>query len=388
MDERNVMTAEEREKALREITGETTEELNFSGYAAEPETESAEQTPNELLEMYRNSSERKNASEVKTYKTVVGVLSAVVALLAVAIVIVSVGWITEQGTIVTEIETVEIPVTVTEYIAIDPTSEYDHELSEDSFTLSDSNYGPILVYALANVGKNEYDEECFTLDEETGYITYDDGDIYSIMGIDVSVYQGDIDWDAVKEAGVEFAIIRCGYRGYVTGTINEDSNFYQNIKGATEAGIKVGVYFFSQALTTEEALEEAEFCLDMVDGYELDYPIFFDWEVVIDADGDTARTAYIEPEQLTDNFLVFAERIEIGGYTAGIYANKKTAVWKYDLSRVDDYTMWFAGYSDTPTLYYDLQMWQYSSSGTVDGINGSVDLNIEFVSRVAIEEDE
>ena len=384
MDERNIMTAEEREKALREITGETTEELNFS----EQETESAEQTPNELLEMYRSSSERKNASEVKTYKTMIGVLAAVVALLAVAIVIVSVGWITEQGTIVTEVETVEIPVTVTEYIAIDPTSEYDHELSEDSFTLSDSNYGPILVYALANVGKNEYDEECFTLDEETGYITYDDGDTYSIMGIDVSVYQGDIDWDAVKEAGVEFAIIRCGYRGYVTGTINEDSNFRQNIKGATEAGIKVGVYFFSQALTTEEALEEAEFCLDLVDGYELDYPIFFDWEVVIDADGDTARTAYIDPEQLTDNFLVFAERIEIGGYTAGIYANKKTAVWKYDLSRVDDYMMWFAGYSDTPTLYYDLQMWQYSSSGTVDGIDGSVDLNIEFVSRVAIEEDE
>lgn len=382
MDERNVMTAEEREKALREITGEATEELNFS----QPQTEAYEQTPNELLEMYRSSSERRSESEIKTYKTIMTVLSVVVALLAVAVIVVSVGWITEQGTIVTEVETVEIPVTVTEYIAIDPTSEYDHELSEDSFTLSDSNYGPILMYALANVGKNEYDEECFTLDEETGYITYDDGDTYSIMGIDVSVYQDDIDWDAVREAGVEFAIIRCGYRGYVTGTINEDSNFRQNIKGATEAGIKVGVYFFSQALTTEEALEEAEFCLDLVDGYELDYPIFFDWEVVIDADGDTARTAYIDPEQLTDNFLVFAERIAIGGYTAGIYANKKTAVWKYDLSRVDDYTMWFAGYSDTPTLYYDLQMWQYSSSGTVDGIDGNVDLNIEFVSRISVED--
>ncbi|MCC8195778.1 MAG: glycoside hydrolase family 25 protein [Ruminococcus sp.] len=372
MDERT-MTAEEREKALQEITG---------GVTTAEKTEFAdEQTPNEMLEMYRSSSERKNASEVKTYKTILGVLCAVVALLAVAVVVVSVGWITEQGTVVTEIQTVEIPTVVTEYIAVDPTSEYDHELSEDTFTLSDSNYGTILMYALQNVGKNEYDEECFTVDEETGYITYDDGETYSIMGIDVSVYQGDIDWDAVKAAGVEFAIIRCGYRGYVTGTVNEDSNFRANIKGATDAGIKVGVYFFSQALTTEEALEEAEFCLDLVEGYDLDYPIFFDWEVVIDADGDTARTAYIDPQQLTDNFLTFAARVEIDGYTAGIYANKKTVVWKYDLSRVDDYMMWFAGYSDTPTLYYDLQMWQYSSSGTVDGINGSVDLNIAFVER-------
>ncbi len=377
MDKRT-MTAEERERALREITGEEveTEELSFSEATDTPAVDS----PNEMLEMYRSSSEKKNASEVRTYKTLIGVLTAVVALLTVAVVIVSVGWITEQGTIVTQIETVEIPTVVTEYVAIDPTSEYDHELGEDTFTLSDSNYGPILMYALASVGKNEYDEECFIVDEETGYITYDDGETYSIMGIDVSVYQGDIDWDAVKAAGVEFAIIRCGNRGYVTGTVNEDANFKANIKGATEAGIKVGVYFFSQALTTEEALEEAEFCLELVEGYELDYPIFFVWEVVIDADGDTARTAYIDPQQLTDNFLVFAERIEIGGYTAGIYANKKTAVWKYDLSRVDDYTMWFAGYTDTPTLYYDLQLWQYSSSGTVDGIDGNVDLNIAFVT--------
>ncbi|MCD8346077.1 MAG: glycoside hydrolase family 25 protein [Oscillospiraceae bacterium] len=375
MDERT-MTVEEREKAIAEITGAPVEQkTEFSGQ------EVPQNTPNEMLEMYRSANEWKNASEVKTYKTILGVMCAVVALLAVAVVIVSAGWITEQGIVVTQIETVEIPTVVTEYIAIDPTSEYDHELGEDTFTLSDSNYGTILMYALQNVGKNEYDEECFTLDKETGYITYDDGETYSIMGIDVSVYQGDIDWDAVKEAGVEFAIIRCGYRGYVTGTVNEDANFRANIKGATDAGIKVGVYFFSQALTVEEALEEAEFCLDLVDGYELDYPIFFDWEVVIDADGDTARTAYIDPQQLTDNFLTFAQRVEIDGYTAGIYANKKTAVWKYDLSRVDDYMMWFAGYSETPTLYYDLQMWQYSSSGTVDGISGSVDLNIAFVTR-------
>ena len=119
----------------------------------------------------------------------------------------------------------------------------------------------------------------------------------------------------------------------------------------------------------------------MIHGYELTLPVFYDWEVVIDPDGDAVRAADIDPDMLTSNFLVFAQRLELEGYEAAIYANKKTAVWKYDLSRLEGYGVWFAEYSDVPTLPYNFNMWQYSSKGSVPGISGNVDMNIRFKKR-------
>ncbi len=316
----------------------------------------------------------------KSYRTVTFVLLAVIALMSVAVIILAAGWLGEQGTVKHEIDVVEIEkiVEVPAFTVIDPGNEYSHELSPDSYMLSDANYGPIWMPALENVAKNEYVNEFFVKDEETGYLTYDDGERKTVAGIDISKYQTDVDWDAVKEAGFEFVIIRCAYRGYVSGSLNADERFEENIEGALKAGLKVGVYVFSQALTVEEALEEAEFALELIEDYDVTYPIVYDWEVVIDEDGDTARTKYIEPDQLTNNALVFCERVALEGYTPMVYANKKTAVWKYDLSRMQHIDIWFAEYSDTPSYFYDFAMWQYSSKGNVPGIKGNVDLNISW----------
>lgn len=334
----------------------------------------------EINEMYRLADEKKSLAVLKGYRTTQIILLSVIAVLALTIAVLAFGWYHEQGTIVPSVEVVEVvkEVEVPEYIAIDPSGEYSHELSADSFLLNDANYGPIWMPALADVRKNEYIPELFVKDAQTGCIEYIDDTVKTFKGIDVSIYQGDIDWKKVKQSGVDFAIIRCGFRGYVTGSVNEDANFKKNIKGAKDAGIKVGVYFFSQALTVDEALEEAEFCLDLVGDYELDYPVVYDWEVVIDKDGDTPRTSYIQPDSLTDNALVFVRRIEAAGFNAAIYTNKKTAVWKYDLSRLEGVDIWLAEYSDKPTYFYGFDIWQYSSKGSVDGIAGNVDMNISF----------
>lgn len=336
----------------------------------------------ELTELSRRTEhvkQRRDRSVLKAMTAAVIALGVAVTVLAVAVAVCAVGWANEQGTIVPEVVTVEKEVTVEvpQFTILDPSVDYDRALSDETFTLNDSSYGPIRMPVYANVPRCAYPSELFAADELTGYMTYSGPDEY-MAGVDVSVYQGDIDWEAVKAAGFDFAMIRCGNRGYVTGLVVEDSKFKQNIEGALDAGLKVGVYFFSQALSMEEALDEANFVIDLLDGYDVSFPVAFDWEVVNDPDGDTPRTAYIDPEQLTNNFLVFAQRLELEGYTPVIYANKKTTVWKYDLPRMAGYDIWYAEYNDTPSLPYRYEMWQYSSKGSVPGINGNVDLNICF----------
>ncbi len=334
----------------------------------------------EIEALSRKTEVSRESILAKSYRTVMLVLLALTMVLSVAIVLLAIGWGNAQGKVTHEVDVVEVEkiVEVPAFTVIDPGNEYSHEISPDSYLLNDTNYGPIWMPALADVKKNEYNNELFIKDEETGYLTYDDGTYKTIAGIDVSKYQGDIDWDAVKDAGFEFVIIRCAYRGYVTGALNADEGFVDNIEGALDAGLKVGVYVFSQAIDVDEALEEAEFVLDLIEDYEITYPVVYDWEVVIDEDGDTPRTKYITPDQLTNNALVFSERVALEGYTPMVYANKKTAVWKYDLSRMKHIDIWFAEYSDTPTYFYDFAMWQYSSKGSVPGIKGNVDLNISF----------
>ena len=198
-----------------------------------------------------------------------------------------------------------------------------------------------------------------------------------INGIDVSEYQGFIDWKQVKDAGIEFAFIRIGCRTYDDGGIIYDKRFKENLYSADRAGIKTGVYFFSQALTAEEAIEEADAVIEAIKPFNITYPVVFDWEIIYE---DYARTDEISIDSLADCCVAFCERVKEAGYTPMIYQNTSTLLSKVDLPRVKEYDIWLAEYSDDdePTYYYDYKIWQYASDGRVDGIATDVDMNISF----------
>ncbi len=229
------------------------------------------------------------------------------------------------------------------------------------------------VKVIDSIAKNDWKSKNLKVDED-GEITYEeDGKVVSHKGIDVSKYQGEIDWNKVKADGVEYAMIRIGYRGYGTGKIVTDEQAITNIKNATKAGIKVGVYFFSQAINEKEAKEEAEYIVDIIKDYKIEYPIVFDMEEIA---GDTSRTDNLTKEQKTDIAIAFCERVKEAEYTPMIYANIKWFASHFDLERIEGYDKWFAYYDDTLYFPYKIKMWQYTDSGKVDGIAGNVDLNI------------
>ncbi len=213
---------------------------------------------------------------------------------------------------------------------------------------------------------------------ENGYFEYFDeaGNKISFTGIDVSKYQGDIDWKQVKAAGIDYAIIRLGYRGMNEGTLELDPYYEQNIAEANAAGVPVGVYFFSQAVTVEEAVAEAQMVLDHINGYEVSYPIVFDTEVVTTYD---ARANKLPRDLRTDICIAFCETIKEAGYQPMVYANTKWMIMGIDLERLTEYDKWYAYYGTTFTFPYQYQMLQYSDSGSVPGIKGAVDLDISFV---------
>lgn len=220
---------------------------------------------------------------------------------------------------------------------------------------------------------SELTAECFgTVD---GFKTYQSDTITGAIGIDVSSHQGYIDWPAVAASGVDYAIIRAGFRGYSDGGTNEDECFRDNIQGALDSGLDVGVYFFSQALDQEEAVAEAQEVLDMVSGYDLRYPIYFDWEPIEDPD---ARTATISATELTQCAQAFCSTIEEAGYEAGVYFNLSLAMGLYHLYELKDYDFWLAEYQDIPSYPFAIDMWQYTNEGTVPGISTDVDLNLSF----------
>lgn len=192
-------------------------------------------------------------------------------------------------------------------------------------------------------------------------------------GIDVSKWQGTIDWEAVAAAGIDFAIIRVGYRGYSTGVLVEDSYFEQNIKGAAAAGIKVGVYFFSQAITQAEAVEEASMVISLISGYSLTYPVF------IDTEESGGRADSLTKTQRTAIVLAFLKTITNSGYSAGVYASKSWYTDNLNASLLSSYTIWVAQYNSELTYTGKYDIWQYSKTGTVDGISTDVDLNISYL---------
>ncbi len=200
----------------------------------------------------------------------------------------------------------------------------------------------------------------------------------STLGIDVSKWQKEIDWDKVKNDGIDFAIIRCGYRGSSTGSLIIDPYFEQNIKGAKAAGIKVGVYFFTQAVNEVEAVEEASMALSLVKDYDLEYPIFFDTEGA----GGKGRADTITVEERTAICEAFLSTIKNAGYDAGIYASRNWYNNKLDMAgNLDRYIVWLAEYRSTPIYQGYYHIWQYSSKGKVDGISGNVDMDISYLGR-------
>ena len=220
---------------------------------------------------------------------------------------------------------------------------------------------------------NPYDRNDFQYNENN-YLTCLAGK--SVVGIDVSYHQGDIDWELVRESGVEFVMMRVGYRGYgESGKLVEDTNFQTNIRGALDAGLKVGVYFFSQALNLEEVEEEVDFLLERIEGYEIAMPVVYDWEYV----SDEARTANMDARTLTDCSKHFCELILEAGYEPMIYFNRNQAAYLLYLEELTDYPFWLAAYTDRMGFPYQVDMWQYTDNGRVPGIEGAVDVDILFV---------
>jgi len=226
-----------------------------------------------------------------------------------------------------------------------------------------------------NVPLNQYDPDCIQVDSQ-GWLRYEGQGVEGKVGIDVSAYQGDINWKKVANSGVEFAMIRCGYRGYSKGVIVEDKNFEKNIKGALDAGLEVGVYFFSQAINVWEAQEEADYVLEAIDGYDVTYPVVFDWEVI--AGNNQARTNGMEADDLTRCAGAFCDMVAQAGYTPMIYFNQDLGYLGYELDKLVDYPFWLAEYNDNPSFYYHFDLWQYTHRGKVPGIEGSVDLNLDL----------
>ncbi|MCI8899333.1 MAG: hypothetical protein HFH76_01715 [Lachnospiraceae bacterium] len=195
------------------------------------------------------------------------------------------------------------------------------------------------------------------------------------LGIDVSKWNGEIDWEVVKAEGVDFAIIRCGYRGSSSGWLLEDPYFYKNLTGAKKAGIKVGLYFFTQATNLVEAVEEASMVVSLLGDTEIEYPVFIDTEGA----GGNGRADNLDPGTRTAVVNAFCQTIQNAGLDAGVYSGRN---WFYNNLIVDEMeapNVWLAEYRQTPLYEGRYDMWQYTSSGSVAGIEGRVDLNISYL---------
>lgn len=229
-----------------------------------------------------------------------------------------------------------------------------------------------------NVPKSAYDEDSFV--SVGGFTMYTAANAASHIGVDVSSHQGEIDWAQVAQTGVEFAMLRAGFRGYGEGGIFQDDRFLDNIQGALDAGIAVGIYFFSQAVSAEEAVEEARTVLEWIAPYEIAYPVVFDWETIPQVD---ARSNDVAPETVTDCVKAFCAEVEEAGYVPMVYFNRSHVYDVIDLEQLSGIGFWLAGYRETPAFEYDFQIWQYSCTGTVPGIATDVDLDICLVDYPA-----
>ncbi len=227
-----------------------------------------------------------------------------------------------------------------------------------------------------NLKKTDIDLSRISTDKNTGFKHYSDGTGRTgLVGIDVSTWQGDIDWELVSKDGIQFAFLRAGYRGYESGNIYEDDTVRANLEGAAENGVPVGLYFYSQAANTAEAIEEADFLLDLAREYSVTWPIVFDMEL---EESYSSRTRNLTRDQRSQIAKAFCDRIASAGYTPMIYGNMRMLCGEMDPDEIGGYEKWLAQYFFKPRYPYEFGIWQYTSEGSVDGIDGNVDLNIAF----------
>lgn len=232
-----------------------------------------------------------------------------------------------------------------------------------------------------NLTMHKYDSKNFKIEVDDNDIPtkveyYENDNLVSYKGIDVSKHNGTIDWKKVKADGVDFAILRAVVRGYGSeGNLLPDDSFSKNAKEATANGIAIGAYVFSEAITKEEAIEEADLILEMIKPYEVKYPVVIDIEDIFNDDG---RNEALSPSELTDIVLTFCNKIKDAGYTPMIYCNLKGFIGMLEFERLEGIEKWYAYYGDELYFPYDVSMWQFTSSGEVNGVTGKVDLNISF----------
>ena len=224
-----------------------------------------------------------------------------------------------------------------------------------------------------SIKKNDYVIENLQINDNGRYEYYFADGTKARTGVDVSKYQGEIDWEMVASDGIDFAIVRAGIRGYESGKLVMDEDFAQNITSAITAGLDVGVYFFSQAITEEEAVEEADAIIEMLDGNGLDYPMVYDLEYI-----RNGRRSALSVEESTQIAKAFCERVAEFGYSPMIYGNLDTFLLQLDLKQVEDIEKWFAYYDTDFYFPYEYRFWQYTDSGMVSGIGEEVDINLDF----------
>lgn len=229
---------------------------------------------------------------------------------------------------------------------------------------------------LEELAKNNYVEENLSILENGEIQYFEDEALASYKGIDVSKHNGEIDWQKVAADGVEFAFIRVGNRGYgAEGKLMEDTQFDANVASAIQSGVKVGVYFYTQAINEQEMLEEINLVLQKIAPYKIECPVVIDVEKVSGADG---RMNNISVEERTKLTKLFCEKIQEAGYKPMIYQNMEMGAMMLDLAQLEQYEKWFAYYNQDLYYPYAYSVWQYSDKGVVDGITGKVDLNIAF----------
>lgn len=205
---------------------------------------------------------------------------------------------------------------------------------------------------------------------------FENGNQSSFEGIDLSEIQNYVDFVEVKKTGIDFVMLRVGARGYGTGQLILDEYIVDNLKRATDAGLEVGVYFFSQAVSTEEAVEEANMVIETLGDYRISYPVAFDMEKIT---GDTSRTDTLSKSEKTQIAKAFLDTIEAAGYKAILYGDKEWLIRQIDMSKLTSYDIWLSQETDIPDYPYRFTMWQYNKSARVDGVSGYVNLNISFV---------
>lgn len=267
-----------------------------------------------------------------------------------------------------------------------PTDEGDGSLNKDKDTEPENDENHIAINSedgskkyyeiMADVPKNDYNLSQ-ALSENNGVLKYKDSRWESVFGIDLSKYNGTVDWPKVKASGVDFAMLRLGYRGYGSGVIELDEKFVEYAQNAQLNGIEIGAYFYSQAINEVEAIEEANYIVGAVGSFGLKFPIAIDVEKV---KNDTARADALSLRDRTALVKKFCETVKGYGYKPIIYAERDMLIAGLDLNELKDYDIWLADTNNPTDFPYNFSMWQYSQKGKIDGITGDVDLNISFIN--------